>query len=127
MTMLLNFLHIIFLVLAIIFSCYIGYSGTGYYFSGDAESAQAMNVVALITLIFSGRHSYLYMNYGLEIPKLIAFPIIYIALGMTLDIAMGSVIEFWSPATAMIASQLSISIGWILAVLVVAAIVSTEY
>ena len=125
--MLLSFLHIIFLVLATIFSGYLAYSGAGLYFSGDAETAQALNVVALITLIYTVRHSYLYMNYGLEIPKLIAFPIIYVALGMSLDIAMGSVIELWSPLTALIASQLSISIGWVLAVLVTAAIVSTEY
>ena len=125
--MLLNFLHIIFLVLATIFSGYLAYSGAGLYFSGDADSAQALNVVALIMLIFSVRHSYLYMNYGLEIPKLIAFPIIYIALGMSLDIAMGSVIELWSPITEMIVAQLTISIGWIVTVLVAAAIVSTEY
>ena len=125
--MLLSILHIIFLVLATVFSGYLAYTGAGYYFSGDADSAQAFNVVALITLIFSVRHSYLYMNYGLEIPKLIAFPIIYIALGMSLDIAMGSVIDLWSPITEMIAAQLSISIGWIVTVLMAAAIVSTEY
>ena len=125
--MLLSILHIIFLVLATVFSGYLAYSGTGYYFSGDANSAQAFNVIALITLVYSVRHSYLYMNYGLEIPKLIAFPIIYIALGLSLDIAMGSVIELWSPITEMIAAQLTISIGWIVAVLVAAAIVSTEY
>ncbi len=127
MTMLLSFLYIILLLLATVFSGYLAYTGAGYYFSGDADSAQALNVVALIMLIFSVRHSYLYMNYGLEIPKLIAFPIIYIALGMSLDIAMGSVIEFWSPVTTVIETQLSISIGWVLAVLVAAAIVSTEY
>ena len=125
--MLLGFLHIIFLVLATVFSGYLAYTGAGYYFSGDANSAQAFNVIALITLVYSVRHSYLYMNYGLEIPKLIAFTIIYIALGLSLDIAMGSVIELWSPITEMIAAQLTISIGWIVAVLVAAAIVSTEY
>ncbi len=127
MTMLLSFLYIILLLLATVFSGYLAYTGAGYYFSGDADSAQAFNLVALITLIYSVRHSYLYMNYGLEIPKLIAFPIIYIALGMVLDIAMGSVIELWSPITEMIVAQLTISIGWIVTVLVAAAIVSTEY
>ncbi len=125
--MLLSFLYIILLLLATVFSGYLAYTGAGYYFSGDADSAQAFNLVALITLIYSVRHSYLYMNYGLEIPKLIAFPIIYIALGMVLDIAMGSVIELWSPITEMIVAQLTISIGWIVTVLVAAAIVSTEY
>lgn len=127
MNSILNLLHVVFLVVATVFSGYLAYSGAGYYFSGDAESAQAFNVVALITLIYTVRHSYLYMNYGLEIPKLIVFPIIYLALGLTLDIAMGSVIALWSPATALIVAQLSISIAWIIAVLVVAAIFSTEY
>lgn len=127
MNSILNLLHVVFLVVATVFSSYLAYSGAGYYFSGDAESAQAFNVVALITLIYTVRHSYLYMNYGLEIPKLIVFPIIYLALGVTLDIVMGSVIAFWSPATALIEAQLSISIAWIVAVLVVAAIFSTEY
>jgi|GEM_PF-6436633 len=127
MNTLLNFLHVTFLVVATIFSGYLAYSGAGHYFSGDADSAQACNVIALVTVIFSIRHSYLYMNYGLAIPKLIAFPIIYIALALSLDIAMGSVVEFWSPITELITALLTISIGWIVAVLVVAAIASTEY
>jgi len=127
MTLLLNLLHITFLVVGVIFSSYLAYSSVGYHFAGNTQSGQALNVLTLILLVYTVRHSYLYMNYGLEIPKLLTFPIIYIALGMTLDIAMGSVVELWSPVTTWIEAQLEIAIIWLIILVFVLAVLSSEY
>lgn len=125
--MLVSFLHIFFLVLAAVFSSYLAFVGVSDYISGDIQRAQAMNVVALLTLVFTLRHSYLYLNYGLEVRKLVAFPVIYLALAMGLDISLGNAIELWLPLTTVLADQLPVSVGWLVALVLAAAIFSSEY
>jgi len=127
MKIVLNVIHVLFLVLASIFSSYLAYTGVEFYLSGNSEKALSINVVSLSTLMFSARHCYLYNIYGLEVSKLVAFPMIYFAMGLSIDIAMGSAIEIWAPLTNIITQQLSISINWIVAAVAILALVSTEY